>query len=992
MRNLEKQVASMRKRSVHHIGAFLLGQWPQPRIAAKNTESTSTKGTTSAVLRVCPAGAGKAERALERALIREQRAHAFTKLQLGAATDAAAAHEKHVTALVKQNSRIPHLEKLVVRLESQLKAAPSEELHQTLRADLLRAERTVRGLIRQSEDAGAKADRVAASLRRERQKAIDEVAKKEKECVAARKREEAAAQLARDAAQKAQMMRSGVAAVAAEKRAHIAEEAVAQLEAAAVQMDVELQAVKAGAAAEQTRLQGACNAAALEAKAAHSVADELKQQAASGAAEIALLQQNLAAKFEEISYVKESLAAEKELAIANAKAACAVNTKKIALDTKAQMVRNALTDPLNLSPHSRDIRNASLKAVDDFLTCEPIGLDNNGNFHHRGRPIKFRRTLNSSKPLPELCPKQLRVHTNHLDRSLDDLATGREHAKLLLEDHAKANPDLYKKLGLKLQRKLSVEQTAAFCNETSGLLGAAIRCHLKDCGMGMASKADLRSYFQESWEECETGKITVPDPKRHGRVKTGGWLRVTDLAAVIQRSMTRFAQKGQLAWPSNISGNECWFQLIIDKGSSATKIVVKYNCIARSESVRNVSLVGMLDRVKDTYDMMSIFKPLFDQFNDINRRGLCVWTPWQQLLPSGFKASAADQHPIPDVVEGTSLPTDADGASASSMPAAAAARASVTPPDQNTAPLVPDCKACARFGPKCPSKLRRAFASNGPGNVEMDMDFGDGPGLLSNTHCTDCNECTLVEGGQLSALRRQWAEVDEHGPAWRRMRGMIGGDWLSIAVPLGLGGPKNKQFCMVCLASLHNTNVAGVPQLPTMPLCYECADPREPHIAQPQLRAGTASIELQADAYARALTAHATGDLSRKPEPANFDSCVEPPLVWAGEHILDLISCTPLHFMLGITVDLVNCLEWELKVLDWECARQPADPKLAQELQQIANEAADMRAEVGRWEEAVAHHKNSLEIIEATPGAADAIELGKRAPKRGRSYTPIPLE
>eukprot|EP00965_Chrysotila_dentata_P182109 6013474-Pleurochrysis_carterae.AAC.3 len=91
--------------------------------------------------------------------------------------------------------------------------------------------------------------------------------------------------------------------------------------------------------------------------------------------------------------------------------------------------------------------------------------------------------------------------------------------------------------------------------------------------------------------------------------------------------------------------------MIIDEGSSATKIVMKYNCIANLESVRNVSLVGLQDRVKDTYHMMSIFKPLFDQFNDINRRGLAVWCLWQQLLPAGVKAAAVNQKPIFAFVE-----------------------------------------------------------------------------------------------------------------------------------------------------------------------------------------------------------------------------------------------------------------------------------------------------------------------------------------------------
>eukprot|EP00965_Chrysotila_dentata_P095740 3164431-Pleurochrysis_carterae.AAC.1 len=117
-----------------------------------------------------------------------------------------------------------------------------------------------------------------------------------------------------------------------------------------------------------------------------------------------------------------------------------------------------------------------------------------------------------------------------------------------------------------------------------------MRQHLKGCGVQVASKSKVKAYFAESWEECETGKITVSDPKRRGRLLTGAWLRVTNLLSVIQRSLLRFAKQGKLAWPSNISGQECWFELIIDKGSSATKIIVKYICIANSESVRNTSL------------------------------------------------------------------------------------------------------------------------------------------------------------------------------------------------------------------------------------------------------------------------------------------------------------------------------------------------------------------------------------------------------------------
>eukprot|EP00965_Chrysotila_dentata_P260889 6214069-Pleurochrysis_carterae.AAC.4 len=82
---------------------------------------------------------------------------------------------------------------------------------------------------------------------------------------------------------------------------------------------------------------------------------------------------------------------------------------------------------------------------------------------------------------------------------------------------------------------------------------------------------------------------------------------------------------------------------------------------------------------------------------------------------------------------------------------------------------------------------------------------------------------------------------------------------------------------MVCLASLHDTNAAGVPHLPTCPVGRQ--DPRLQQHAQPALRSGTGSIRRQATAYHQTLLEHSQGTLSRKPEPASFDSCVETSLL-----------------------------------------------------------------------------------------------------------------
>eukprot|EP00965_Chrysotila_dentata_P251923 6210362-Pleurochrysis_carterae.AAC.1 len=639
------------------------------------------------------------------------------------------------------------------RLEEQLTNRPSEAAMETLKADIIKTERKMRALARQNEDASARGARVAAGLRRERDAVLQREAKKQRECESLRKQKEAAVKSASDSVRRAEIIRSGVAAVTAENRATAAEtradaeESRACLaEKSVVQLKSMIQAVREKASTQKTELQAACKLATERADLSQSIANELRHVADASCAEIEALKHNLAQSFSKVDVLQEALLVEEQASVAKCTADAALT--KAVLEVKESMVRAAVLNPHELDEHSSDIVNAKLKSIKGGEVFKPkaISIDKTGKLTHRGRSRTFMALIDGTKNADEIGGKQLRNRTNNLSSAVNVLACGEAHAATLIADHAKANPKLYKLIGSKMERKLNIEQTAAFCNETSGMLGAAMRRHLKGCGVHVASKAQVQAYFKESWESCETGKVTLPDPKRPGRVITGAWLRVSNLLQVIQSSLHRFAKKGELAWPSNISGQECWFEMIIDKGSAATKIVIKYNCVKNPDSVRNVSLVGMLDRVKDTYNMMSIFKPLFDEFDDINRRGLCVWSPWQQLLPDGIKAAAVDQKPIFEFVEEHATPADA------------AAAPFAPPPPRASAPTFPDCGTCAKWGKRCPSKLRRSFVSNGTGDVEMELDFGNGPGLLSNTWCADCVECNANDGGKLDALRRQWLE------------------------------------------------------------------------------------------------------------------------------------------------------------------------------------------------------------------------------------------
>ena len=100
--------------------------------------------------------------------------------------------------------------------------------------------------------------------------------------------------------------------------------------------------------------------------------------------------------------------------------------------------------------------------------------------------------------------------------------------------HICANKSLYKQLGKTFERELPLEATCTLCNESSGLLGACYRRHLKQWGVKVASKAAVRAHHVKYHHPSCEGKLTIPDPKRPGAVTVAAWLRITNLVGVCQ--------------------------------------------------------------------------------------------------------------------------------------------------------------------------------------------------------------------------------------------------------------------------------------------------------------------------------------------------------------------------------------------------------------------------------------------------------------------------
>ena len=102
--------------------------------------------------------------------------------------------------------------------------------------------------------------------------------------------------------------------------------------------------------------------------------------------------------------------------------------------------------------------------------------------------------------------------------------------------------------------------------------------------------------------------------------EAGCALIVTDLLAVIQRDAAMWFASGDAQWPENVPPREWWFQLLIDKGGGSTKVLLKHVCMHRADTVRRCTVVGILDKIKDTHEnMLLAFGELFAQFNEINR-------------------------------------------------------------------------------------------------------------------------------------------------------------------------------------------------------------------------------------------------------------------------------------------------------------------------------------------------------------------------------------
>jgi hypothetical protein len=213
-------------------------------------------------------------------------------------------------------------------------------------------------------------------------------------------------------------------------------------------------------------------------------------------------------------------------------------------------------------------------------------------------------------------------------------------------------------------KKLALEDLLELRKELSGAMYEQILSFIrKKTGLQTeVPRSAVRQAFDEGAFEYETGSFTSVDEKEvelkgGGKVMKkvtshGTFLRVKDPIDVARRSAQVHARAGRMAWPMNVPADVYPLTVMIDAGGGITKVVLKHPCVQRADSVRSITLLGLLIGVKDTPAAMKLaFGPIYDALSIINEQDTFVDLPWAPQLPITGKWELKGDAKVPTCVE-----------------------------------------------------------------------------------------------------------------------------------------------------------------------------------------------------------------------------------------------------------------------------------------------------------------------------------------------------
>ena len=275
------------------------------------------------------------------------------------------------------------------------------------------------------------------------------------------------------------------------------------------------------------------------------------------------------------------------------------------------------------------------------------------NASGKGRSCKYRKVVQSVKPSNLLSPTQLWQRSKLLMAEVRRVGGGKEGAVVQTTHLINSNVNFFETALVKSRiappKPVNLDQWAELGTQVSGCMGEQIRTFFRrTCGNKFPSKAQIKAHYANNHFDFHTfpyqcvetveSKVAQPDGSTKVSISkkytNGVCGSIRSLEDVIVRMVRHHHAAGNIAYPENIPAGFVPFQICLDAGAGTTKVILKLNIVKNSDSVKNLVLLAILSKAKDTYAAMAVaFKSIFDDFNSINTYGLWVKIGWRPALP-----------------------------------------------------------------------------------------------------------------------------------------------------------------------------------------------------------------------------------------------------------------------------------------------------------------------------------------------------------------------
>ena len=276
------------------------------------------------------------------------------------------------------------------------------------------------------------------------------------------------------------------------------------------------------------------------------------------------------------------------------------------------------------------------------------------NVSGKGRAAHYKKLVRTIKASNLLSSTQLHLRSKLLAKEIERVGGGEKAAKVAQVAHLiNANLELFesalRESKLAPATPMSLDQWAEIGTQVSSCLGEQIRTFFrKSCGNKFPTKAQIKAHYSHSHFDFHTfpyeavdvveTKVVNSDGTEHIKL-TKKYTRgvcgsIKSLEDVLVRVLQQHQKAGNISYPGNIPAGFVPFQICLDAGAGTTKVILKLNIVKNSDAIKNLVLLAILSKAKDTYSAMAVaFKSIFDDFNRINEEGFWLKVGWRPALP-----------------------------------------------------------------------------------------------------------------------------------------------------------------------------------------------------------------------------------------------------------------------------------------------------------------------------------------------------------------------